>query len=139
MDGSAVALGGRLCGCCGGGGCCLCADGDDGSGDCGWADHGEVSGSVNPNGTSTSWYVEYGTASSYGSKTSSTSAGSGTSPVGVSANLTGLHAGTTYHYRFVGHKQRWHRPGGGWSAHDFRGAAGGQWQRELSDREPRRH
>ena len=61
-----------------------------------------VSGSVNPNGTSTSWYVEYGTASSYGSKTSSTSAGSGTSPVGVSANLTGLHAGTTYHYRFVG-------------------------------------
>jgi len=61
-----------------------------------------VSGTVNPNGTSTSWYVEYGTTTSYGSKTSSTNAGSGTSAVAVSASLTGLQPGTTYHYRFVG-------------------------------------
>jgi hypothetical protein len=60
-----------------------------------------VSGSVNPNGTATTWYVEYGTSTSYGSKTSSTSAGSGTSSTAVSATLTGLKAGTSYHYRLV--------------------------------------
>ena len=37
-----------------------------------------LGGTVNPNGRSTSWYVEYGTSTSYGSKTSSRSAGSGT-------------------------------------------------------------
>src|ERR1700693_434923 len=36
-----------------------------------------VSGSVNPNGAATTWYVEYGTTTGYGSKTSATSAGSG--------------------------------------------------------------
>jgi hypothetical protein len=60
-----------------------------------------VAGSLNPNGTSTSWYVEYGTSTSYGSKTSSTNAGSGTSSVNVSSSLAGLTPGTTYHYRFV--------------------------------------
>ena len=60
-----------------------------------------VSGTVNPNGTATTWHVEYGTSTSYGSTTSSQSAGSGTSSVSVSASLTGLKAGTTYHYRFV--------------------------------------
>jgi hypothetical protein len=60
-----------------------------------------VSGSVNPNGTATSWYVEYGTSTGYGSKTAATSAGSGTAGVPVSSALTGLKAGTTYHYRVV--------------------------------------
>ena len=60
-----------------------------------------VSGTVNPNGTATTWYVEYGTSASYGSTTSSTSAGAGTTQSSVSANLSGLTAGTTYHYRFV--------------------------------------
>ena len=60
-----------------------------------------VSGSVNPNGTATTWHVEYGTSTSYGSSTSSTNAGSGTSSVAVSAPITGLTAGTTYHYRMV--------------------------------------
>ena len=60
-----------------------------------------VSGAVNPNGTATTWYVEYGTSTSYGSKTSSTSAGAGTTSAGVTANLGGLTAGTTYHYRLV--------------------------------------
>jgi len=60
-----------------------------------------VAGSVNPNGTATSWYVEYGTTTSYGSKTSSQSAGSGTSSVAVSGNLSGLTPGTSYHYRVV--------------------------------------
>lgn len=60
-----------------------------------------VSGTVNPNGTATTWYVEYGTSTSYGSKTSSTSAGAGTTSSSVTANLGGLTAGTTYHYRLV--------------------------------------
>ena len=60
-----------------------------------------LSGSVNPNGAATTWYVEYGTSTTYGTKTSSTSAGSGTSTQAVSATLTSLKPGTTYHYRFV--------------------------------------
>jgi hypothetical protein len=60
-----------------------------------------VSGSVNPNGTATTWYVEYGTSTSYGSKTASASAGSGTTSVAVSPTLSGLTPGTSYHYRVV--------------------------------------
>jgi hypothetical protein len=60
-----------------------------------------VSGSVNPNGTSTSWKVEYGTSTSYGSSTASANAGSGTSSVAVSGSLSGLKPGTAYHYRVV--------------------------------------
>jgi hypothetical protein len=60
-----------------------------------------VSGSVNPNGTSTMWHVDYGTSTNYGASTSATSAGSGTSTQSVSASLTSLKPGTTYHYRFV--------------------------------------
>ena len=60
-----------------------------------------VTGSVNPNGAATTWYVEYGKTTTYGSKTASQNAGSGTSAVAVSVGLTGLTAGTTYHYRVV--------------------------------------
>jgi hypothetical protein len=60
-----------------------------------------VSGTVNPNGSATSWYVEYGTSTSYGSKTSAANAGSGTSGTAVTALLTGLKPGTSYHYRVV--------------------------------------
>jgi hypothetical protein len=60
-----------------------------------------VTGTVNPGGKTTTWWVEYGTSTAYGSKTSSTGAGSGTASAGVSGNLSGLKAGTTYHYRFV--------------------------------------
>jgi hypothetical protein len=60
-----------------------------------------VSGSVDPNGLATSWFVEYGTSTSYGSHTATASAGSGTVAVAVSATLTSLKAGTTYHYRLV--------------------------------------
>src|SRR6266852_3133675 len=60
-----------------------------------------VSGSVNPNGAATTWYVEYGTSTGYGSKTSTTSAGSGTSSVAISPMLTGLTPGTSDHYRVV--------------------------------------
>ena len=60
-----------------------------------------VTGSVNPGGQATTWTVEYGTSTSYGSKTTAKSAGSGSSTVSVSADLSGLHVGTTYHYRVV--------------------------------------
>jgi hypothetical protein len=60
-----------------------------------------VSGSINPEGTATTWYVEYGTSTGYGTKTASTSAGAGTTSAAISASLTSLKAGTTYHYRVV--------------------------------------
>src|SRR5712692_4399900 len=60
-----------------------------------------VSGSVNPNGTATSWFVEFGTTTSYGSKTTAVNAGSGTSATTISATLTSLTPGTSYHYRVV--------------------------------------
>jgi hypothetical protein len=61
-----------------------------------------ATGAVNPNGQSTSWYFEYGTSTSYGKKTSTKSAGSGSASVRVSGTLTGLAPGMTYHYRLVG-------------------------------------
>ena len=60
-----------------------------------------VSGTVNPNGQATTWYVEYGTSTSYGTKSANVSAGSGTANVAVSRALSGLTPGTTYHYRVV--------------------------------------
>jgi IPT/TIG domain len=57
--------------------------------------------SVNPNGEEvTECEFEYGTSSSYGSSVPcSALPGSGTSPVAVSASLTGLAANTAYHFR----------------------------------------
>lgn len=60
-----------------------------------------VSGTVDPNALATTWHVEYGTTAAYGSTTTSTSAGSGDTAVDVSALLSGLAAGTTYHFRIV--------------------------------------
>jgi hypothetical protein len=60
-----------------------------------------VSGSVNPSGAATTWHVDYGTSTSYGSTTGAANAGSGTTSVAVSQSLTGLKPGTSYHYRFV--------------------------------------
>ncbi|MDL1977554.1 MAG: hypothetical protein LWX52_05560 [Deltaproteobacteria bacterium] len=60
-----------------------------------------LNGTVNPNGAETTYYFEYGTTDSYGSTTTADSAGSGSRPRSVSADLTGLSAGVTYHYRLV--------------------------------------
>src|SRR6476646_3332729 len=60
-----------------------------------------VTGTVDPGGVATTWYVEYGTSTAYGSKTASKSAGSGSAAAAVSASLSGLTQGTTYHYRVV--------------------------------------
>jgi hypothetical protein len=62
-----------------------------------------LNGTVNPNGLSTTYYFEWGAATAYGNTIPSTpaSAGSGTSGVHVSADITGLSPDTRYHYRLV--------------------------------------
>lgn len=61
----------------------------------------ELHGAVDPNGASTTYYFEWGKSTSYGSASTSASAGSGTSPVSVYAKIGHLKPGTTYHYRLV--------------------------------------
>jgi hypothetical protein len=60
-----------------------------------------LSGTVNPNGSETKYYWEYGPTTAYGSKTPEESAGSGSSTVEKSKSVTGLTGGTTYHFRMV--------------------------------------
>ena len=60
-----------------------------------------LAGTVTPNGVATMYHFEYGTSTSYGSKTSGGYAGSGTGSVPVSAHLFRLMAGQTFHYRLV--------------------------------------
>ncbi|OAI39819.1 hypothetical protein AYO39_02405 [Actinobacteria bacterium SCGC AG-212-D09] len=60
-----------------------------------------IAGQLNPNGSATSWVVQYGTTTSYGTSTTKTNAGTGFSSVRTSVNLTGLTPNTTYHYRLV--------------------------------------
>jgi hypothetical protein len=61
----------------------------------------KVTGTVNPGGAATTYHFEYGTTTSYGISTDPNDAGAGNADLGVSANLTGLTAQTTYHYRLV--------------------------------------
>jgi hypothetical protein len=61
-----------------------------------------LNGSVNPRGAAvTSCQFEYGTSESYGQSVPCTPAqiGSGTSPVAVSADISGLQLGTLYYFR----------------------------------------
>lgn len=62
-----------------------------------------VNASINPNNEPTSYRIEYGTTTAYGSSTSlpEASAGQGYGNVIVHNQLVGLSAGTTYHYRLI--------------------------------------
>lgn len=60
-----------------------------------------LNGKVNPNGLETKYFFEYGTTTSYGSKTSEVSAGSGSSAVEKSQSIGSLTKNTVYHYRIV--------------------------------------
>ena len=60
-----------------------------------------LTGSLNPNGRPTTWFFEYGTSTGYGSRTPAQNGGGGTSPFDVSAQVSGLQAGRTYHFRLV--------------------------------------
>jgi len=61
-----------------------------------------LNGSVNPNGSDTTVYFEYGATTGYGSTTGSQGIGSGTAAVSVSAAATSLACNTLYHFRVVG-------------------------------------
>jgi len=67
------------------------------------ANSGTANGTVNPNGTATTAWFEWGTSSTLATSTNtaSQSAGSGTSAVSLNANLSGLSANTTYYYRIA--------------------------------------
>jgi hypothetical protein len=60
-----------------------------------------VTGSVNPHGFSTTYHIEYGKTTSYGTSipVPDGEVGSSTTNVPVSVGLTGLEPGTTYHVR----------------------------------------
>ena len=60
-----------------------------------------LNGVVNPNGLSTTAKFLYGTTTNYGSVTNVSGTLSGTNTTNVSVGLTGLSAGTTYHYTLV--------------------------------------
>jgi hypothetical protein len=58
-------------------------------------------GTVNPNGSATTYFFQWGLTTAYGVDSVSHSAGHGTRARSVSATATGLIPGTTYHYRLV--------------------------------------
>ena len=60
-----------------------------------------LAGTVNPNGSATTYRFEYGTTTSYGSQSPVVDAGSGSGDEPASTDLTGLAPGTTYHFRVV--------------------------------------
>ena len=60
-----------------------------------------LTGTVNPSMAWTDYYFEYGTSAAYGQATEQRDAGSGSSDVSVSAEITGLSANTPYHYRLA--------------------------------------
>lgn len=62
-----------------------------------------VSGSVNPNGSATSWWISYGTTLPLpGTNTTATEIGNGTTPLTVSFQVGNLTTGTTYYFAVVG-------------------------------------
>lgn len=62
-----------------------------------------LAGAINPHGGAASCRFEYGTTSAYGgTQACATDPGSGEGTVAEHLGLTGLIAGTTYHYRLVG-------------------------------------
>ncbi len=60
-----------------------------------------LNGTVNPNGSATAAWFQWGSTVAYGSATLLTNIGSGTDPVLVRASVGGLSPGATYHYRLA--------------------------------------
>jgi hypothetical protein len=56
---------------------------------------------VNPRGSETTYYLQYGPTSTYGAETPSSSAGGGAGEVKLAVSLSSLQADTLYHYRIV--------------------------------------
>lgn len=62
-------------------------------------------GAVNPNGSSTTYFFQWGLTNGYGDNGKPHSAGSGTKTTSVTETAGGLTPGTTYHYRLVATNQ----------------------------------
>ncbi|MGE0027988.1 MAG: hypothetical protein AB7O78_15810 [Thermoleophilia bacterium] len=62
---------------------------------------GSVAGTVDPFASATTWTVQFGTTTAYGSATAPRPVAPGPGPVAVGAVLAGLPAATTIHYRVV--------------------------------------
>lgn len=58
-------------------------------------------GTVDPNGSSTTYFFQWGLTTGYGDQGSPVSIGAGTTSVSVRQTAAGLTPGTTYHYRLV--------------------------------------
>jgi hypothetical protein len=65
-----------------------------------------LNGTVDPHGLTTTVYFQYGTTTSYGSMTASQSK-NGNTYQNVAANISGLAARTTYHFRMVAFNSDW--------------------------------
>ena len=64
----------------------------------------KINATINPHGSPTTFYVEYGTTTAYGSRypaSTGSSAGTGTIDRAVSLTVSGLQPSTAYHYRVV--------------------------------------
>lgn len=61
-----------------------------------------INGSVNPMGAPMMYHFDWGTSNTFGNSTPASQAGSGSTPVPVHADLTGLVQGTQYFFRAVG-------------------------------------
>jgi hypothetical protein len=70
-----------------------------------------LNGTVDPHGFSTTVYFQYGRTISYGSRTPNQTK-TGNNYQNVFANISGLSAGTTYHFRIVGTNTAGTRYGG---------------------------
>lgn len=71
-----------------------------------------VAALIDPEGLLTTYIVEYGPSTSYGSRTTQFSAGSAEGSVTVNVTLTDLTPGTSYHLRFVASNEAGSEPGG---------------------------
>ncbi|HEY7968097.1 MAG TPA: hypothetical protein VID68_13830 [Solirubrobacteraceae bacterium] len=60
-----------------------------------------LTGTVNPGGESTEVYFQYGTTAKYGAQSAPAALPAGSAAVAVAIPISGLTAGTVYHYRLV--------------------------------------
>lgn len=60
-----------------------------------------LQGTINPNGSATTYYFQWGLDTAYGLQSTERSAGHGTTAVSVSTTASELIPGTEYHYRLV--------------------------------------
>jgi hypothetical protein len=65
----------------------------------------KLNGSIYPHGLNTTVYFQYGRTTAYGSRTPNQTK-TGNNYQNVSANISGLNAGTAYHFRIVGTNAR---------------------------------